>query len=54
MGDFQKINHIIEEKPTLIHFHQLSPFYYANTPEETLIKANQILDIQDLRIVGEK
>ncbi len=55
IDNFQKINQIIEEKPTLIHFHQLSPFYHANTPEETLIKTNQLLDnIQDLKDNGGK
>ena len=55
IDEFQKIDQIIEEKPTLIHFHQLSPFYHANTPEETLKKANQLLDnIQDLKDSGGK
>ena len=52
---FQKIKQIIEKKPTLIHFHQLSPYYHANNQEETLLKANQLLDnIRDLKDSGGK
>ena len=54
IDNFQKIKEIIEEKPTLIHFHQLSPFYHGKDHDETLMKAHKLVDnIQDLKIVKE-
>jgi beta-1,4-mannosyltransferase len=55
IDDFQRIREIIDEKPTLIHFHQLSPYYHANNPENTSIKAHQLIDdIKDLKDRGGK
>ena len=55
IDNFQKIMEIIEKKPTIIHFHQLSPFYHANNKENTLIKAYQLLDnIKHLKDHGGK
>ncbi len=55
IDNFQKIKEIMGEKPTLIHFHQLSPFYHAKNLEETSIKAHQLLgNIKDLKDHGGK
>jgi glycosyltransferase involved in cell wall biosynthesis len=55
IDNFQKIKEIIEEKPTLIHFHQLSPFYHGKDHDETLMKAHKLVDnIQDLKNHGGK
>ena len=55
IDNFQRIKEIIEEKPTLIHFHQLSPYYHAKNHDETLMKAHKLVEnIQDLRDHGGK
>jgi glycosyltransferase involved in cell wall biosynthesis len=55
IDNFQKIKEIIGNKPTIIHFHQLSPFYHANTFKETSIKARQLLgNIKNLKDRGGK
>jgi hypothetical protein len=44
INNFQKIKEVIGEKPTLMHFHQLSPFYHVKNHDETSMKAHRLVD----------
>jgi len=53
--NFQKIKEILDKKPSLVHFHQLSPFYYSKNKEETLKKAYNLLErLNDIKNQGGK
>jgi beta-1,4-mannosyltransferase len=53
--NFIKIKEIIDEKPTVVHLHQLSPLYHGKNKIETFERANILLaKLRDIKIHGGK
>jgi beta-1,4-mannosyltransferase len=51
--DVEEIMELIEEKITIIHIHQLSPFYQTDDRDESKLKALKILDqFRDIKSKG--